>query len=278
MRPAPRLQLNPDTSQFFKYDSVSLSCSSGDSGPWAVVRNTSRYTRGRCEEDWAGLKDSVCTIEGLFPEDTGLYWCERDKLTSEPVNITVSEHRGTSSTSRPRDPSTSSTAPSTAPPPPFRLSSSDLLVPLVCSGLGLFLLLVLLLLWVKRRKQTPGVRDDARPEEGGASDITYSDVVHHLRRPIRGTEKDESSVYSSVKTEDVCYSSITFNKTKDKGRGRGTNKENEENSVYSTVKTEDVCYSSITFNKTKDPAKRTKKKTRKQNDSSTYAQIKVRTT
>ncbi|KAK7910095.1 hypothetical protein WMY93_014779 [Mugilogobius chulae] len=283
MRPA--LRVSPWRLQFFKYESVSLSCCP----EYPVFRSTSKDTRSPCEEGWGIPRDLQCTIEALTPLDSGLYWCERDGLTSELVTINVSAHKATSTISPlPPTPSTScttlptlSTAPS--PSPSSRPSSANLLIPLVSSGLGLFLILLLLILWCtcSRCKQpraltlTSDVKDDPCPEEGETDDVIYSHILHHPKRPpIRHTENLESPVYSTVKTDDVCYSSITINQTRGK---RIKNRENEDCSIYSTVKTEDVCYSSVNINQTRDPVKRTKEKLPKQKDSSTYAQIRVRT-
>uniref|UniRef100_A0AAV2KLU7 Uncharacterized protein n=1 Tax=Knipowitschia caucasica TaxID=637954 RepID=A0AAV2KLU7_KNICA len=166
-----------------------------------------------------------------------------------------------SSTSRPPAPSTLPTAPPTSPT--IRASSSGLLVPLLCSILGplLLLLLLLLLLWVKYCKRKPNEKNVQSPVYSSVKteEIQYSSVNIKTRGKgrVRRTEKEnvQSPVYSSVKTEEIQYSSVNI-KTRGKGRVRHTEK--EENPVYSSVKTQDVCHSPIIINETGDAASWTK--------------------
>ncbi|XP_055012262.1 uncharacterized protein LOC129409735 [Boleophthalmus pectinirostris] len=322
------LRVSPDQSQFFKWDKMSLSC--GDTGPWALKRNTSTEQNEPCSEWGADMKGSSCSMD-LFPVDSGVYWCERNGSSTEPVNITVQDRgvilqvpvlpvsvgqtvnltcRHQTDPALParfyRDEHFLSEQPAghmtlqqvamfdeglyqcemrgekslpsrlrvheSSPPPSVQPSGiSSLVLGLIA---GSVLILLVLLVLVVRRCQRYTV--DACPEEGGADDVTYSHILHQQqRRPIRRTEKEQNPVYSSVKTADVCYSSITIKKTRGKGRDRLTNRETEESPVYSSVKTEDVCYSPITINQTR--AMRTKGRTRGQKDPSPYAQIRVRT-
>ena len=79
------LRLDPDQTQFFTYDSMSLSCDPEGT----VTRNTSENTRGRCE-DWGILDRAGCKMDVLVSWDSGSYWCESTEgQRSESVHITV---------------------------------------------------------------------------------------------------------------------------------------------------------------------------------------------
>uniref|UniRef100_A0A673WB33 Ig-like domain-containing protein n=1 Tax=Salmo trutta TaxID=8032 RepID=A0A673WB33_SALTR len=84
------LSLSPDRSQFFEYESVSLSCEvQGNSARWRVVRNTTRGILSECHTDWGKQQGSSCNVS-LTPSDSGLYWCESGSGEhSNAVNITV---------------------------------------------------------------------------------------------------------------------------------------------------------------------------------------------
>uniref|UniRef100_A0A4W5L8P0 Ig-like domain-containing protein n=1 Tax=Hucho hucho TaxID=62062 RepID=A0A4W5L8P0_9TELE len=84
------LSVSPDRSQFFEFESVSLSCEvQGNSARWRVVRNTSRGNLSECHTDWGKLQGSTCTVS-LIPAHSGVYWCESvSGEHSNAVNITV---------------------------------------------------------------------------------------------------------------------------------------------------------------------------------------------
>ncbi|XP_047242679.1 Fc receptor-like protein 5 [Girardinichthys multiradiatus] len=86
------LTVSPSRSQFFKGDSVSLSCEEDNiSAGWTVRRNTTKETRTQCGTDWGEPAGSTCTISSLYPLDTGVYWCEsREGAASSSINLTVS--------------------------------------------------------------------------------------------------------------------------------------------------------------------------------------------
>ncbi|CAI5672586.1 unnamed protein product [Oreochromis niloticus] len=89
-----RLTVSPSSSQFFEGDSVSLSCEEDDSSAgWTLRRNTSKQQRTQCGDGWgqpAGLTNSSCRIEYMYPWDSGVYWCEsREGPISNMVNLTV---------------------------------------------------------------------------------------------------------------------------------------------------------------------------------------------
>uniref|UniRef100_A0A671TMV9 Ig-like domain-containing protein n=1 Tax=Sparus aurata TaxID=8175 RepID=A0A671TMV9_SPAAU len=69
------LSIHPDRSQFFRYERISLSCTSQP-----------------CKGGFGDPRDSVCTIRNADPSDTGVYWCESEQgECSKPINITVAE-------------------------------------------------------------------------------------------------------------------------------------------------------------------------------------------
>ncbi|XP_056224995.1 Fc receptor-like protein 5 isoform X2 [Seriola aureovittata] len=85
------LTVSPSSSQFFKGDSVSLSCEEDDSSAgWRLRRNTTTETRTQCGADWGESAGSSCNISYTFTQDSGVYWCEsREGATSNSISITV---------------------------------------------------------------------------------------------------------------------------------------------------------------------------------------------
>ncbi|MED6269404.1 hypothetical protein CHARACLAT_032777 [Characodon lateralis] len=85
------LTVSPSRSQFFKDESVSLSCEEDNSSAgWTVRRNTTRETRAECDE-WGQAANSFCSLTGTVPLDTGVYWCEsREGAASSSIQLTVS--------------------------------------------------------------------------------------------------------------------------------------------------------------------------------------------
>ena len=91
--PAATLNVYPNRSQFFWYESVTLSCETGEnSGNWTLKSNASQKPES-CSLDWGISQDSnesSCTIENAYPSDSGLYWCESEKgECSNNLNITI---------------------------------------------------------------------------------------------------------------------------------------------------------------------------------------------
>uniref|UniRef100_A0A8C7U8S8 Ig-like domain-containing protein n=1 Tax=Oncorhynchus mykiss TaxID=8022 RepID=A0A8C7U8S8_ONCMY len=76
--------------QFFKYESVSLSCEvQGNSAGWRLKRNTFSGGSSDCGGNWGKPQGSSCTVS-LIPSDSGVYWCESGSGEhSNAVNITV---------------------------------------------------------------------------------------------------------------------------------------------------------------------------------------------
>nr|XP_046174379.1 Fc receptor-like protein 5 isoform X2 [Oncorhynchus gorbuscha] len=84
------LSVSPDRSQFFKYESVSLSCEvQGNSAGWRLKRSTVSGDRSDCGRKWGKPQGSSCIVS-LIPSDSGVYWCESGSGEhSNAVNITV---------------------------------------------------------------------------------------------------------------------------------------------------------------------------------------------
>ncbi|XP_042185228.1 Fc receptor-like protein 5 [Oncorhynchus tshawytscha] len=84
------LGVSPDRSQFFKYESVSLSCEvQGKSAGWRLKRYTVSGERSDCGIKWGKPQGSSCN-GSLIPSDSGVYWCESGSGEhSNAVNITV---------------------------------------------------------------------------------------------------------------------------------------------------------------------------------------------
>ncbi|XP_059210496.1 low affinity immunoglobulin gamma Fc region receptor II-like [Centropristis striata] len=80
------LRITPDQLQHFQYESVSFHCDgTAGSTQLRVIRNTIEYNV-ECD-----IKSgSLCTIDQIYPADSGEYWCETEGgERSNSVNITV---------------------------------------------------------------------------------------------------------------------------------------------------------------------------------------------
>lgn len=89
--PAATLSVTPDRSQFFRYETLSLTCAApANSSGWSVRRNTSFQTSKVCGIGWGVMAKTSCNIENAYQSDTGEYWCESPQGgCSNKVNITV---------------------------------------------------------------------------------------------------------------------------------------------------------------------------------------------
>uniref|UniRef100_A0A3Q2P9N2 Ig-like domain-containing protein n=1 Tax=Fundulus heteroclitus TaxID=8078 RepID=A0A3Q2P9N2_FUNHE len=79
------------TLNFFKGDSVSLSCEEDNSSAgWTVRRNTTRGTRNECK-GWGKPAGSSCIMNYLTLSDSGVYWCEwrEGAASSSSIQLTV---------------------------------------------------------------------------------------------------------------------------------------------------------------------------------------------
>ncbi|KAM8746905.1 uncharacterized protein AB9X84_015075 [Acanthopagrus schlegelii] len=85
------LNISPNRTQMFKYESVSLRCEEDDSSDgWTVTRNTTRGTRRQCGAGWGRKDGSSCTISSMRKWDSGVYWCESTGgAASSSITITV---------------------------------------------------------------------------------------------------------------------------------------------------------------------------------------------
>ncbi|XP_038128251.1 Fc receptor-like protein 4 [Cyprinodon tularosa] len=87
-----RLTVSPSRSQFFRGESVSLSCEENSSSAgWTVWRNTTRGTRTQCGDGWGRPAGSTCNISWLSTSDSGVYWCwsSREGAASSSIQLTV---------------------------------------------------------------------------------------------------------------------------------------------------------------------------------------------
>ncbi|XP_042071263.1 low affinity immunoglobulin gamma Fc region receptor II-like isoform X1 [Haplochromis burtoni] len=84
------LSIFPNRSQFFRYESVTLSCGELKNSNWTIKRNTSTKTNEECSKHWGAKNESNCFLQDAYPSDSGLYWCDYGAgACSEAVNITV---------------------------------------------------------------------------------------------------------------------------------------------------------------------------------------------
>ncbi|XP_039996787.1 Fc receptor-like protein 5 isoform X2 [Xiphias gladius] len=90
----PCLRISPDRSQFFRYDTISLTCEDQlNSTGWNVKRKTLEGGFRPCSSGWGSTSlGSTCTIGNIYPSDSGVYWCESvDGERSNVVNITITD-------------------------------------------------------------------------------------------------------------------------------------------------------------------------------------------
>ncbi|XP_042071383.1 Fc receptor-like protein 5 isoform X2 [Haplochromis burtoni] len=88
------LQVNPDRSQFFRYDNISLSCGEQlNNTGWKVKRKTLAGGTRPCSSGWGyASSGSTCIIGQTYPPDSGVYWCESvSGEQSNVVNITITD-------------------------------------------------------------------------------------------------------------------------------------------------------------------------------------------
>ncbi|KAM9501670.1 leukocyte immunoglobulin-like receptor subfamily A member 3 [Clarias gariepinus] len=90
--PPVSLIINPNRTQHFTGDFISLSCEDqSHSTGWTVRRYTHSSGVSACSPSWWGsFTGSKCNISSLSTSYTGVYWCESESgENSNPVNITV---------------------------------------------------------------------------------------------------------------------------------------------------------------------------------------------
>ncbi|KAM8747285.1 uncharacterized protein AB9X84_015356 isoform 1-T2 [Acanthopagrus schlegelii] len=109
------LNISPNRTQMFEYESVSLRCEEDDSSDgWTVTRNTTGGTRSQCGAGWGRKDGSSCNISSMMKWDSGVYWCESTGgAASSSITITVTEKPAATTS-----PPTSSASPSSPCPEP----------------------------------------------------------------------------------------------------------------------------------------------------------------
>ncbi|GLD68110.1 low affinity immunoglobulin gamma Fc region receptor II-like isoform X3 [Lates japonicus] len=86
------LRVSPNRSQFFRYDTITLTCEDqSNSTSWKVKRETPAGGVRPCSSGWGSASSgSTCIIGSTYPSDSGVYWCESvDGEQSNGVNITI---------------------------------------------------------------------------------------------------------------------------------------------------------------------------------------------
>lgn len=84
------LTIQPDRTQFFRYESFNLTCGApGNFTSWRVKRNTSTGSFVPCQNNWGRPNGSSCINPKVFSLDSGLYWCESELECSNVLNISV---------------------------------------------------------------------------------------------------------------------------------------------------------------------------------------------
>ncbi|XP_018558892.1 Fc receptor-like protein 5 isoform X1 [Lates calcarifer] len=88
------LRVSPNRSQFFRYDTITLTCEDqSNSTSWKVKRETPAGGVRPCSSGWGSTSlGSTCIIGSTYPSDSGVYWCESvDGEQSNGVNITITD-------------------------------------------------------------------------------------------------------------------------------------------------------------------------------------------
>ncbi|XP_030017455.1 uncharacterized protein LOC115438170 isoform X2 [Sphaeramia orbicularis] len=90
---AVSVDVRPNLQQFFRGDSLSVSCADVQTDGWTVKRTrTNGYTE-TCGE-FGRMDESFCVIDSLVPLSSGVYWCETSsRQQSDQVSITVTDDR-----------------------------------------------------------------------------------------------------------------------------------------------------------------------------------------
>ncbi|XP_015224598.1 PREDICTED: Fc receptor-like protein 4, partial [Cyprinodon variegatus] len=84
------LTVSPNRSQFFRGDSVSLSCEGDSSAGWTVWRNTTSE-QSECKGPWGKPAGQTCNMTFMTTGDSGVYWCSpsREGAASSSIQLTV---------------------------------------------------------------------------------------------------------------------------------------------------------------------------------------------
>ncbi|MEQ2277599.1 hypothetical protein XENORESO_009842, partial [Xenotaenia resolanae] len=85
------LTVSPSRSQFFRGDSVSLSCEEDNSSAGWTVRRITTKRQSECKDGWGEPDGLTCKMTYMETDDTGEYWCEsREGAASTSIQLTVS--------------------------------------------------------------------------------------------------------------------------------------------------------------------------------------------
>ncbi|KAM7376862.1 hypothetical protein PAMA_013570 [Pampus argenteus] len=83
--------VTPGRSQYFEYETFSVSCEQLGSGDWRAWRYTTKGLKmSQCGSGWGSETSSICIVKTVKLADSGVYWCEsKQRKSSNTVNITV---------------------------------------------------------------------------------------------------------------------------------------------------------------------------------------------
>ncbi|XP_029992643.1 uncharacterized protein LOC115421075 isoform X1 [Sphaeramia orbicularis] len=85
------VDVRPNRQQFFRGDSLSVSCADVQTDGWTVKRTLRNGNTGTCAE-FGRIDGSFCVVNRLTPEASGVYWCETSSgQQSDQVSITVTD-------------------------------------------------------------------------------------------------------------------------------------------------------------------------------------------
>ncbi|XP_030017815.1 uncharacterized protein LOC115438378 [Sphaeramia orbicularis] len=256
------VDVRPNLQQFFRGDSLSVSCADVQTDGWTVKRrlkNGKTQTCGNSERTFGEIVGSSC-VSHVVADSSGVYWCETSSgQQSEQVSITVTEEWtisvdhlsdadqyscyvplvGESAQSSLRvkvsatnDHTTSSSDPGSSPDPDSSSGSTTPVIIAVVSLVVLVLILVLLLLLWKKHKGDSGSSPPA--------DVTYADVTIAQAANRRDKHHGEAeTVYAGIKTntegaEDVTYSHVVIKDQRSSGRNHAQSPDPDV--VYSSVR------------------------------------------
>ncbi|KAM7366623.1 hypothetical protein PAMP_016045 [Pampus punctatissimus] len=84
------LRIKPNKLQFFEYDNVTFTCEQVESSTKLNASRTLNKELPKCLTNEVKPAGSSCTIKGLYPTDSGEYWCEAGGgRRSNSINIFV---------------------------------------------------------------------------------------------------------------------------------------------------------------------------------------------
>ncbi|XP_029992654.1 uncharacterized protein LOC115421083 isoform X2 [Sphaeramia orbicularis] len=85
------VDVRPNRQQFFRGDSLSVSCADVQTDGWTVKRTLRNGNTGTCAE-FGRIDGSFCVVDRVTPVSSGVYWCETSSgQQSDQVSITVTD-------------------------------------------------------------------------------------------------------------------------------------------------------------------------------------------